>query len=345
MATGIALTATAMSRTAFATPLGCERISARSSSEGVSSLVRAIAVSTVSRMQMVPIQNTVYIQYGTPLPAVSSSADTFCSRNNDTFASTAPAPVNMLWVRNPRASWDLGKRSEMNARYGSMEVLLPASSNQKQMTPSQSAPTNGNAKRMRAQRMAPPVMKGRRRPQRGLQVRSLIAPIIGWMTSPVTGPARLRIGSCSGEAPMSRKSGFTADCVRPKLNCTPKNPRFIIRRAFRLISGLRSTWPEPAETNSDVVVVMTTPLGGPAAMGDQCLDRRPAARDPATTPHPDLPGRAEQRVIRCAAGDGTAATKRMALPATTASAGQKAAARVNVRLSANIGETRGGGRR
>ena len=89
-------------------------------------------------------------------------------------------------------------------------------------------------------------MNGRRRPQRGLQVRSLIAPISGWMISPVTGPARLRIGSCSGFAPISRNSGFTADWVRPKLNWTPKNPRFIIRMAGPVISGLRSTCPHPS---------------------------------------------------------------------------------------------------
>jgi hypothetical protein len=128
------------------------------------------------------------------LPAVFCSADTFCKTNSDTFASTAPAPVNMLWVRNPRASCDLGNRSEMNARYGSIEVLLPASSSQKQITPSHRTPTNGNASRMIEQRIAPAVTNGRRRPQRGLQVRSLIAPISGWMSSPVTGPARLRIG-------------------------------------------------------------------------------------------------------------------------------------------------------
>ena len=152
------------------------------------------------------------------MPAVLSSADTFCRTNSDRFASTAPAPVNMLWVRNPRASCDLGSRSEMNARYGSIEVLLPASSSQKQITPSHSTPTNGNTNRMTEQRIAPAVMNGRRRPQRGLQVRSLIAPISGWMSRPVTGPARLRIGSWSGCAPISRKSGFTADWVRPKLN-------------------------------------------------------------------------------------------------------------------------------
>ena len=89
------------------------------------------------------------------MPAFFSSAGTFCSPNSERFASTAPAPVNMLWVRKPRASCDLGNRSEMNARYGSIEVLLPASSSQKQSTPSQRTPTNGKMNRMIAQRIAP----------------------------------------------------------------------------------------------------------------------------------------------------------------------------------------------
>ena len=62
MAIGIALTAALMSRTAFRAPLGVARISRSASSDGVSSLVRAIAVSTVSRMHTVPIQKQVYIQ-------------------------------------------------------------------------------------------------------------------------------------------------------------------------------------------------------------------------------------------------------------------------------------------
>ena len=95
---------------------------------------------------------------------------------------------------------------------------MPASSSQKQITPSHSTPTNGKMNRMSAHRMAPPVTNGRLRPHRGLQVRSLIAPMSGWITNPVTGPARFRIGSWSGLAPISRKSGFTADWVRPKLN-------------------------------------------------------------------------------------------------------------------------------
>jgi hypothetical protein len=62
MATGIVLAASRMSRIAFPAPLGAERISSRSSSDGVGSFVRAIAVSTVSRMHTVPIMKQTYIQ-------------------------------------------------------------------------------------------------------------------------------------------------------------------------------------------------------------------------------------------------------------------------------------------
>src|SRR4029450_5970330 len=117
-----------------------------------------LGASTVSKMKIGPIQKQTYTQYAPPLPAFSSSADTFCNTNRDKFASTAPAPVNMLWVRNPRASCDLGSRSEMNARYGSIEVLFPESSSQKQITPSHRKPTKGKTKRMIAQRSAPAVM-------------------------------------------------------------------------------------------------------------------------------------------------------------------------------------------
>ena len=62
MARGITRTASAISRTAWCRPFGALRISSSSSSDGVSSLVRAIAVSTVSRMQTVPIMKQTYIQ-------------------------------------------------------------------------------------------------------------------------------------------------------------------------------------------------------------------------------------------------------------------------------------------
>src|SRR5689334_6525234 len=83
---------------------------------------------------------------------------------------------------------------------------------------------------------------------------------------------------------MSRKSGFTADWVRPKLNWTPKNPRFIIRIALPVINGLRSTRPALAETDSDVVVVMATPFGRRDLKSDLCCDAKPAAGGPQPLP-------------------------------------------------------------
>jgi hypothetical protein len=85
--------------------------------------------------------------------------------------------------------------------------------------------------------MAPIRKNGLRRPQRGLQVRSDSAPIIGWISSPVTGPARLRIGRSCAFAPMNWKIGLMAVCCIPKLYWIPKNPRFISRICRMSISG------------------------------------------------------------------------------------------------------------
>ena len=63
------------------------------------------------------------------------------------------------------------------------------------------AATNGNRNRQTLQPTAPAMKNGLRRPHLGLHVRSESAPISGWMSSPVIGPARLRIGSSSGLAP------------------------------------------------------------------------------------------------------------------------------------------------
>jgi hypothetical protein len=59
-----------------------------------------------------------------------------------------------------------------------------------------------------------PIRKyGLRRPHRGLQVLSLIAPISGWITRPVTGPARFSSGSSSGWAPMRHAVGKEAQAA------------------------------------------------------------------------------------------------------------------------------------
>ena len=62
-----------------------------------------------------------------------------------------------------------------------------------------------------------------------------------------------------GRRPDQQEKRFTADWVRPKLNCTPKNPRFIISRALPDINGLCSTCVVSVETDSGFVVVMAAP--------------------------------------------------------------------------------------
>ena len=79
-----------------------------------------------------------------------------------------------------------------------MAVLLLASSSHSSITAIQTAVTNGNRNRQRLQPIAPIRKNGLRRPQRGLHVRSDRAPISGWMSRPVIGPARFRIGRSSG---------------------------------------------------------------------------------------------------------------------------------------------------
>src|SRR5215208_2033898 len=99
------------------------------------------------------------------------------------------------------ASWDSGSLSEMKALYGSIAVLLEASSSQKNMKAIHSANTNGQRNRQIEQPIAPIRKYGFLRPHLPLHVRSLIAPMSGWIKRPVTGPARFKSGSCAGSAP------------------------------------------------------------------------------------------------------------------------------------------------
>ena len=66
--------------------------------------------------------------------------------------------------------------------------------------------------------MAPIKKKGFRLPKVGDQVLSLIAPIIGWTTSPVTGPASHNMGNSDSFAPKYLYIALRLLCCNPKLN-------------------------------------------------------------------------------------------------------------------------------
>ena len=155
--------------------------------------------STVPIEQTEPRMNAPTTQYG--MPADVAPPMMCWKTNSEMFASVMPNPVKKLCARKPLASWEGGSLSAMNARYGSMAVLLLASSSHSSSTAVQMAATNGNRNRQMLQPIAPTTKYGLRRPNRGLQVRSDSAPISGWMNSPVTGPARLSSGNWSGRAP------------------------------------------------------------------------------------------------------------------------------------------------
>ena len=210
-----------------------------SSSLGGISGVRSTEISTEPIEQTAPSMNEPTTQYG--MPASVAPEMIFWKKKSERLARVMPRPVKNDWARKPLPSWDGGSLSAMKARYGSIAVLLLASSSHSRMTAIHTAVTNGNRNRHRLQPIAPIRKNGLRRPQRGLQVRSDRAPISGWMSSPVIGPARFRIGRSPGSAPRNSYTGFTAVCCMPKLYWMPKNPRFMIRIDGIVISGLVRT--------------------------------------------------------------------------------------------------------
>ena len=194
---------------------------------------------TVPIEQTAPSMNDPTTQYG--MPALVAPSISCWKTYSEMLASVMPRPVKKDWARKPLPSWDGGSLSAMNARYGSIAVLLLASSSHSSSTAIQTAVTNGNRNRQMLQPMAPTMKNGLRRPHRGLHVRSERAPMSGWMRRPVIGPARFRIGRSPGLAPRNSYTGFTAVCCIPKLYWIPKNPRFISRICRMFISGFCRT--------------------------------------------------------------------------------------------------------
>ena len=118
-----------------------------------------------------------------------------------------------------------------------MAILFPTSKIQSKPTANHKAGLNGNRKRHMLPNTAPIRKKGFLRPHLGDHVLSEIAPIIGWMIRPVTGPAILRMGRISSEAPRKRKIGLIALCWSPKLYWIPRNPTFMLKICQKLSLG------------------------------------------------------------------------------------------------------------
>src|SRR4051794_6331215 len=170
-----------------------------------------------------------------------------------------------------------------------MAVLLPPSTSHRQITAIHNAVTSGKRNKMRTHMAPPASTNGLRRPHLGLHVLSLVAPMNGWINKPVMGPAMLRMGRYSGFAPSSRKMGLTAVWVSPKLNWTPKNPRFIQAMLRAVINGRRSS----SAVVSPPATAMSTDIEAP-----RCENRGSA--EPSQDPSPSVIQKT--RAASCRAG-------------------------------------------
>jgi hypothetical protein len=171
-------------------------------SSGGFSLVVTTVQSTARKKTTAPMVNATCTVWGIgcPGPVSLPTPPIVWSHSGNFEAITAPAPMKTDCMANPTVRCCSGSRSATNARKGSMLMLTEASRIQSRPAAIHSTDECGMARRARLEQMAPTKKYGRLRPS-APHVRSLMWPINGCTSKPVTGAASQSRGSSLSLAP------------------------------------------------------------------------------------------------------------------------------------------------